>query len=243
MPPKKYITPDGKMRCSKGDACIHPDGPWLPATTEYFCARKDRPLGIKTTCRACCRERFAEWAAKNPKYRTAYYAKHIEEEHIRNAKWRAEHPEYQTKWFARNYDKVRARQKAYNHKYPEVGKLKDLRRRTRKRNLPYTFDRGNANTSLAYWKWKCAYCGCQLNQLSMFDNIETHFDHFIPLSDTRADNPGTVPNNMIPTCDKCNHSKCNHNPIEWITRKFGARKAKKIIAAIEAYFASLVKQP
>ncbi len=64
-------------------------------------------------------------------------------------------------------------------------------------------------------------------------------DHWIAISDLRPDNPGTVATNMIPLChgiSGCNNKKQNKDPIEWMRQEYGTRKAKPIIARIEAYF-------
>jgi hypothetical protein len=64
----------------------------------------------------------------------------------------------------------------------------------------------------------------------------------IPLTDPRPDNPGTVPTNIVPLChgvDGCNLSKSNGDPIEWLTSRYVPRKAKQILARIQAYFDSL----
>ena len=72
-------------------------------------------------------------------------------------------------------------------------------------------------------------------------------DHFIPLS--LGMSPGTVPQNMIPSCHAikgalvgtpcCNQSKRNHMPSEWLVTAFGARKAKVKLKKIEAFFAAV----
>ena len=48
-----------------------------------------------------------------------------------------------------------------------------------------------------------------------------------------------TPDNIIPACGGlggCNQSKNDSAPVEWITLKFGARKAKAILARIAIYF-------
>lgn len=66
------------------------------------------------------------------------------------------------------------------------------------------------------------------------------------MSDTRADNPGTVPWNMLPLCHgmkdapigepSCNLSKGNKDPVKWLISKLGECKAKEKLAEIETYF-------
>lgn len=67
-------------------------------------------------------------------------------------------------------------------------------------------------------------------------------DHWIALTDSRTDNPGTVVENIIPLCHGwggCNNNKRNRDAAEWLTKKLGPRKAKKKLAEIQAYFDSL----
>lgn len=53
-------------RCSKGDQCVHPQGPWLPATTECFCRHKGAPDGLNWTCKACTNALKKQRRAANP---------------------------------------------------------------------------------------------------------------------------------------------------------------------------------
>lgn len=39
--------------CFSGDQCIHPDGPWLPATTDFFWTHKQKADGLHPRCRFC----------------------------------------------------------------------------------------------------------------------------------------------------------------------------------------------
>ena len=47
-------------RCSKGDDCVHPDGPELPATTEYFYRHHN---SLDTLCRKCHNARSSAYRA------------------------------------------------------------------------------------------------------------------------------------------------------------------------------------
>lgn len=66
--------------------------------------------------------------------------------------------------------------------------------------------------------------------------MKFHQDHFIALTDTRPNNPGTVPTNIVPSCGICNDSKGNKNAAEWLIAKFGKRRAYAILKRIEIYF-------
>lgn len=45
-------TPELKM-CYRRNRCVHPDGPLLPATPEYFFRRKENKNGIRGVCKMC----------------------------------------------------------------------------------------------------------------------------------------------------------------------------------------------
>ncbi len=53
-------------RCSKGEACCHPDGSLLPATREYFYADKNRLDGLRVECKSCNRRMMGR--IERPKY-------------------------------------------------------------------------------------------------------------------------------------------------------------------------------
>ena len=71
-------------------------------------------------------------------------------------------------------------------------------------------------------------------------------DHWIAISDKRPDNPGTVALNIVPLCHTkpgapsgqscCNNNKHNSDPVKWLTREFGVKKASELLHKIEAYF-------
>lgn len=116
-------------------------------------------------------------------------------------------------------------------------RMSKLRRRARNLNLPDTLTAAQWERAIEYFNGCCAVCGRQLRDL--FSTHTVAADHWIPLTDPRPDNPGTVASNIIPLChgeDGCNNSKGNKDPLEWLTERYGKRKAKTILARIEAYF-------
>lgn len=77
-----------------------------------------------------------------------------------------------------------------------------------------------------YFEYRCAYCGVPVDDPVM--------EHFIPLSNPLS--PGHVPWNVVTSCSTCNHSKSNHDPDEWLPRKFGAVNAAQIFTRITMFF-------
>lgn len=290
-------------RCSRGEECVHPDGCWQPATTEYFRACKTVKSGLRSICRTCDYEAYKKWKENNRdkvrasqrktyhkhrdrirKEQKDYYENNKEKVIATNQRWKDNNPDkvkgYRDKHYQENRDEIIRRTtewnknhpgrrriivKRYNDKHkqekakyaqerrqrdpfllrlnskiwalnnPDKVKAKKLRYRARKSNLPNNFTHADWQRALSYFNGCCAVCTNPLNGL--FHTAAA--DHWIPLIDSRTDNPGTVPWNIIPLChgdQGCNNSKGSADPIEWLTRKFGKRRAKKILAQIEAYF-------
>lgn len=53
MPTDSIVEQPQFKRCSKGDKCIHPDGPLLPATREYFHINNHSVSGFRSACKVC----------------------------------------------------------------------------------------------------------------------------------------------------------------------------------------------
>lgn len=51
-------------RCCRGDRCIHPEGPMLPATTDYFQQDRTRKDGLHASCKVCYNTRKVQGYAK-----------------------------------------------------------------------------------------------------------------------------------------------------------------------------------
>ena len=57
--------------------------------------------------------------------------------------------------------------------------------------------------------------------------------------------PGTIPTNIVLLChgiSGCNTRKRDQDPIEWLNKQLGPRKAKAKLKEIEAYFDWVRKQ-
>lgn len=209
--------------------CTGPCRRELPATSEYFHKKMSGKYGLEARCKECIRAN-----------QTAYNAAHRENRHTYNVEHRAEIAAYN----AQNREKRRI----YNNEHREErrayvrspqGKVVFAaarhRRRARKHNLSDTFTSADWQRALDYFGGCCAVCG---RPVGLWHTIAA--DHWIPLSS--PDCPGTVPTNIIPLChgvSGCNNSKLNAEPTDWLVRKFGKRKAKKIMAHIETYFGSI----
>lgn len=224
-------------------------GQVLPETPEYF---HRQGSGLRPNCKRCELERKrkaynselqrvqkADYRKANPeKARESNrknYNKHAEQRRLYAKEYRLEHHETVTEkervYRTEHQLELKKRRREIYAKEPERFSAYFNRRRARKKSLPDTFDHEQALNALNYWNRKCAYCGKRLTATFCMD-------HFIPLSDPRPDNPGTVASNMLPACSRCNTSKNRIDPFAWILSRF-PKKAKRIIKAIESYFAGL----
>lgn len=57
MDTPNHTTDQSLKRCSKGYNCADLNGPWLPATTEYFAKRSSSKDGFESYCKECERRR------------------------------------------------------------------------------------------------------------------------------------------------------------------------------------------
>ena len=96
-----------------------------------------------------------------------------------------------SKWKRSNRDKVA---------------LYESNRRARVRDLPNTLTESQMEEINNFFDYRCCIC----------DDAYEHMDHFIPL---KVEKVGTTLENIVPMCSKCNISKRDRNPFEWIKTK------------------------
>lgn len=113
-------------QCSRKENCVHPDGPWLPATTEYFGYSKTGRSGLKAECKRCILRRNREWIAKNKEkhteYHRQYYESHAEEQREYHRKYRAENPDKVREINRKQYNKHPEKMREYSRNYQAVHK-------------------------------------------------------------------------------------------------------------------------
>lgn len=218
-------------RCSRGDECVHPDGPWLPRTSEFFRARKGRSAdGLRSECKHCSLADAKKYIDANRekvnlacvRRRAANVEHHREQERKWNAAHSASRRQTTKKWYRANPEKVR---------------LMRQKRRTAKRHLPFTFTAEDWQCALGWWRGVCAYCGKPQGLLA---HTKLCQDHFIPLAHQETC-PGTVPQNILPACMSCNSSKGDSDPIEWLKQAYkegrlGKQTPDALLKRIHEYF-------
>lgn len=229
------------------DKCCKKCGQWFPRTTEFFYAAKSCRDKLHNTCKRCmCKEQYAksdkvkararvrEFYREDPARYMAYNSP--EGRNAISRRYRKRYPDRtrtsKNASRARNAAHYNAYDKHYRATHPEQGKATYQRRQARKRELPDDFTADDWQFALDYFDHHCAICE---RPKGLWHTLAA--DHWIPL--TAIGCPGTVPTNIIPLCQGesgCNNSKSNSMPLDWLTLKFGPRKARQILARIETYF-------
>lgn len=129
------------------------------------------------------------------------------------------------KWMLNNKDSIAARNKTYRLNNADKMKVltKDWISRNRQQvrdyntarytirhNLPATLTPNQKRDTWNYFNNACAYCKRAVEKLQE--------DHFVPITA----GGGRTKNNIVPACQRCNSSKKNKLPIEWIVGKFNS---------------------
>lgn len=191
-------------------------------------------------CKPCGAIAARQYRQNNPEKRRAI-----------KRKWEQKNPEKKKAQSRRTYDRCKTRILNYWHTYyyqnhekallsakksrqkrQEERRIHNQNRHARKRQLPATFSVAEGAFCRAYFSYACAVCGREEGF-----QWTISLDHWIPLSSSAC--PGTVATNMIPLCHGlggCNNSKKHYDPKQWLTARFGTRKAGLILKHITAYF-------
>lgn len=201
-----------------------------PATAEYFSRGIAFKYGLRNICKPCQIEYNREYVERN-RDKVAEYKREYQR---KNRKRLAQN----SKRFAEsNPEKIKVTQRAWKKKNPHYVRANYARYQARKRRLPVNFTPQNWQNCLEYWQHKCAVCGYSFNESK---ERKKHADHWIPLIHPTC--PGTVPENMICLCAKCNHSKNDALPNEWLSRRYDRDKCAIILKRIETYFEWIKQQ-
>jgi len=229
----------------------------FPATTEYFHRKKGGRLGLDSICKSCSKNRTLKYAAEHRERtnagKRAWREANPERQRDYVKAWKSAHPDSSKKYestrspgWASDY---RRRKLAENPEWernqrrrnPDAFRARDKRKRARRsarlRNLPATMTPADWRFALEYFGGCCAVCG---RPPGLWHTISP--DHWIPLSKQGP----TTPDNIVPLCHGrkggagcCNNSKRDVLPESWLTAKFGAAKAKTVLARISTYFAAV----
>jgi hypothetical protein len=209
-------------------------GQVFPATPEYFFRASKNKDGLNFWCKRCLNAATRQWERNNPDKVSATKKK-------TRAKFADKIREYNQKYYQENREVILKRSAEWRKANLAHLLVMNTKRRSKRYNLPRDFTADQWQECLEYWGGKCCICGREHD----FWHIIVR-EHWIAVNDKRPNNPGTVAWNMLPMCHSakgspkddpgCNQSKWQHDPIEWLERKLGKRKAAKKLAEIEAYF-------
>lgn len=217
------VVPAGFKRCSNYlNVCCHPDGPILPATSEYFYRHKRRDDGLDNRCKPCSKEAQSDYRRRLGPYKnfTEKLAA-LEEEHRLQkelSQKQRQEAQYRDQNKKRNYKKfpksktgkVRTIGVTPVTRLPSglsrgiVGERQTILSRTSKANqLAKLRDAaGNIPADDLYLKmqlqdYKCMYCKKKISF-----NI-CHIDHIHPI----IEGGEHYLYNIALTCSDCNISK------------------------------------
>lgn len=225
-------VPEGYKRCSCLSDCVHPEGPVLPATLEYFESRAGASDGLRDQCNKCKYTRFRQSLFDNP------HKLERVRQYNRIYKQKPEQQQYRREYSRRpdQIEKRIARRKIYlqTQRGKEVATAYKQRRRARKSELEATITAELWRQILEYFDYRCAVCDEPLNGL--FHTVS--MDHWIPIAKGGA----STPDNIVPLCWSkqagqycCNNVKWQRDPIEFVETEFPSQ-AKAILKRIDAYF-------
>jgi len=125
------FIPDGYKYCSRGDNCIHPNGPLLPATTEYFSKSKRGKYGLYSICKECKKkDRYLREKGnpeKTKEQRRVSYQKHAEKKRDYSRKYYHNNKEkmiaYSKNRRQQNIEYFRARDRQYYQEHIEEKRI------------------------------------------------------------------------------------------------------------------------
>jgi len=212
--------------CKQGEHCIHPQGPILPRTPQYFSRNRNNKDGLQPLCKACVSVYMAQYYERNSERKRQYQneyrqnnLEHVQEYDRQRAKlphrkanakrvlknWRGKKSDKYLKQLERH--KPIARLHYINN--PEMYQAYRHARRAREISAPGHFTSEDIKTQFKMQKGRCWHCQKELNR-------NYHIDHLIPLSRGGSNDA----RNIVISCPECNRSKNDKLPHEWNGRLF-----------------------
>jgi len=245
------MTERAMKRCRQGDVCVHPNGPLLPASEEYFYASKTLG-GFSSRCKLCTRRRKSLWKQSHPEQvaeqKRRYWAKHPNKrlEQRDRARERQGYKKLLRAEQKRRTKLEKERLARIKHVQSYVDRARRMlhglemarirererkhRRNALKRRLPADFTPKDWRYALEYFDHRCAIC----RRSTDHGRVLAH-DHWIPLSKYGS----FTPRNIVPLChgvDGCNNKKLAKDPHDWLVKEFGPSEALMIEQRIYNFF-------
>jgi 5-methylcytosine-specific restriction endonuclease McrA len=216
--------PKGYKKCSQGENCIHPDGPILPRTEEYFYMSKGHASARCRPCQLAYRKAHHERNREHDNARSLEYVRRNKEKvYADNRRWLKENRDrvrvYQLRRYHLNANGDRDKRLAYyqanrvrlleqNRQWSkenmEQRRVITSRFRMKKYGNRGEFTAEELKIVYNQQAGRCWYCSQEVGDT-------WHTDHRVPLSRGGSNEIG----NIVITCPQCNLSKGRKLPHEW----------------------------
>lgn len=183
----------------------------LPATKDYFYAKKMGKYDLDSRCKQCVykyaqenkereSERKRKWYEKNKELckeraKNHYYSNHQQQLDLRR------------KYREKNKKTIKEQIKEHYEKNKQDYIMRARKRHHEIKGLPATLTQKQWGKCKDYFDNKCAYCGKEVGKLQK--------EHFISI---QKGGEFTI-NNIIPSCISCNNSKSDRDFFEWYPKK------------------------
>lgn len=180
----------------------------LPATTEFFSPRHDRPVGLNAWCKACHAvyahaSYVANLEARREQNRQ-YRLEHREERAAAARAWREANREHVEEYSKAVKERVNATSRAWQEAHPEERAAAARNYRARKNQNGGTHTAADVRRQLKQQRGKCFWCKTKVND-------KYHVDHVVPLSKGGSNGP----ENLVVACPGCNMSKGHRHPMDF----------------------------
>lgn len=180
-------------RCSRGEQCVHPNGPVLMLSEFY--ANKIYHDEHYPHCKYCHRAAVRKYQqTEEGKAAQRRSRRKIRARQKNDPRWREKQRGYM-----RKYDATNPARRTRNRDPQRTG-VRVRRRQARMRSLPATLTLSEWRATLAYYDHRCAYCGTKHQRLVQ--------EHVIPV----VQGGGYTHGNIVPSCWNCNSRKGGRTP-------------------------------
>lgn len=188
-----------------------------------FHRNRSKKDGLGTECKECSCQRVRCWCERHPEQTASNKTLWAQHNYLKRR-------DSVSRYFSQNRDQINAAKRSRYAQNPFRRKQQGHRYRATQRELPSDFEQSDWERALDFWHGVCAYCG---NPPQLWDKPRAlQQDHFVPVARGGA----YTKDNMLPACKTCNSGKKNSDPVEWIRKRFGKKRAKIILKRIEDYF-------
>lgn len=206
----------------------------LPRNIDYFYKDRSRKDGFTHSCKQCRKGKYTNHILLRELHESGYKicikckTKHLStpeffsrdksrKDNLRIICKECERLEHQI-YIKNNKLNISKYNQEYHKKNPDKALIRKHKRRSKMKDLDYTFTKEEWDTCKEYFNYQCAYCGCTPDTLTQ--------DHFIALN-----NGGSyTKDNIIPCCFSCNSSKQDSTFDKWYKGRdfYDTKKVKKI---------------